>query len=442
MDPHVPRTLVLQAMLRALSGKATAFRPWACGLELLPLLYGSLPHSGPAADPPASTSTLTLNADGQQQQQHVSFYLWPTRLSAAAASQRSASLFPLSGSRLVTTAAPAPARATAATRSKPQDNGPSTNTGTASDGSSSSSSPQPCPLHACLLQYGITDLAAFSAPKHLALSQEAVSSNAEPKLAALAAEGLSPKQLTQLMGHKTRSPLWCSYADIFLPNLQLLRRIRVHTDYRPHPKTPHLTAAGKVAADSPDPTARYLCRNPSKVQELLQWLEGNLRIGLEQLAGCKDICNALTVSAGAVTEAAERSVGKLASRGYSQRQIQGMILKQPTLLALDMDSPLQRQKLDWIERVSPWTLEDFLDNPRYFDTRTRRLAARLALLRESGLPPMQTPRCLAVPSNANFMAAVRQQLARQGRELPWTSWAEWEEAWLGSEEGREWASLH
>ena len=36
------------------------------------------------------------------------------------------------------------------------------------------------------------------------------------------------------------------------------------------------------------------------------------------------------------------------------------------------------------------------------------------------------------------MNTVRKQLARQGRELPWASWAEWEEAWLGTKEGREW----
>ncbi|GAB4822902.1 hypothetical protein N2152v2_009948 [Parachlorella kessleri] len=286
----------------------------------------------------------------------------------------------------------------------------------------------PCPLHACLLRYGITDLAAFSAPRHLALNQEAVSSNVEPKLAALAAEGLSPTQTLQLMrGHV--SPLPCSYANVFTPNLQLLRQIVANTDHRPHSKAPHLTAAGKILATAPATAAKYLSRDPSKVQQLLQWLEGSLGIGLVL---AQPSVGTLSV------KLAERSVGSLAARGQSQKQIQGMIDRTPSLIILDLDSPLQRQKLDWIERVSPWTLDDFLSVPSYFTYSTRRLAARLALLRECGLQPPSTPNRLAQPSSATFTANVRKRLAKRGGQLPWASWAEWEEAWLGTEEGREW----
>ncbi|GAB4822899.1 hypothetical protein N2152v2_009945 [Parachlorella kessleri] len=407
-------------------------------------------------------------------------------------------------------------------------------------GSSSSSPAQPCPLHACLLRYGITDLEAFNEPKHLALSQEEVSSNMKPKLAALAAEGLSPKQVLQIMrSHNT--PLWCSYADTFRPNLQLLQRIVAHADHKPHPQNPHLTAAGTILTASPTTAAMYLSRDPSKVQQLLQWLEGSLGVGIEQLAACKDLCNALKLSAGAANavflslqnqqvpaeqaaymlvtqpavfthrpevlserigalqqhlgldaglalkvairhptllktnlesslppllrfldgymgekgvggrlvraqpalgtlrvEAAEQSVGRLAARGYSPQRIQRMISKQPTILTLNLDSPLQQQKLAWMDMRSPWPVEAFLDYPRSFAASTRRLAGRVALLRECGLQPGATPSTLATQPNASFLATVRQQLAGQGRELPWASWAEWEEAWLGTEEGKEW----
>jgi len=45
---------------------------------------------------------------------------------------------------------------------------------------------------------------------------------------------------------------------------------------------------------------------------------------------------------------------------------------------------------------------------------------------------------LAVYRDTRFLKRVCSQLEKQGRELPWASWAEWEEAWLGTEEGREW----
>ncbi|GAB4822938.1 hypothetical protein N2152v2_009984 [Parachlorella kessleri] len=383
------------------------------------------------------------------------------------------------------------------------------------------------PPHPQRTQYGIADLAAFGASKHWALSQEAVSSNVEPP---------SWQHWRQRGSAPSRF-----YKRTFLPNLQLLRQIAAYTDHRPHPKTPHLTAAGKALADSPAAAAIYLSRDPGKVQQLLQCLEGTLGVGLQQLAACKALCHALSLSAGAAgavclllkqqqvpagqvarmllkqpaifgqtperllagigalqqhlgldaaaalqvaiaspsllannlksslpallrfldtymgeegagrrlvraqpmlglvaAKAAARSVGNLAARGHSQQRVRGMISKHPTLLHLDLDSPLQQQKLDWIKRESPWSLEVFLETPRYFVASARRLASRLALLEECGLQPPPNPGTLATYSNARYLDTVRKQLARQGRELPWASWAEWEEAWLGTEEGREW----
>ena len=66
------------------------------------------------------------------------------------------------------------------------------------------------------------------------------------------------------------------------------------------------------------------------------------------------------------------------------------------------------------------------------------MAARLALLRECGVSPPPTPGVLAVYRDTRFLKRVCSQLEKQGRELPWASWAEWEKAWLDTDEGREW----
>ncbi|GAB4822928.1 hypothetical protein N2152v2_009974 [Parachlorella kessleri] len=286
---------------------------------------------------------------------------------------------------------------------------------------SSYSTAQPCPLHACLLRYGITDLAAFSVPRHLALSQEEVDSTVEPKLPMLAAEALSPKQV--------------QLARMVLAKPQLLRFSAT-------------TLAAKLAAledvlDSDAAAALQL----AVVQPVLLSLDIRARLPPllrfldtymgEAGAGRRLVLAQPVVGAVSAT-AAERSIGSLSARGYSQQRIQGIISKQPSILTLNLDSPLQRQKLDWIERVSPWTLDDFLDKPQYIGTKTRRLAARLALLQKCGLQPSPTAATLATTSDARFMKSLDKQLVRQGQGLPWASWAEWEEAWLGTEEGREW----
>ncbi|GAB4822877.1 hypothetical protein N2152v2_009923 [Parachlorella kessleri] len=305
--------------------------------------------------------------------------------------------------------------------------------------------------------------------------------------------------------------------------------------------TPAWKTAGKILAGSPAATIRYLPRDPSKVQQLLQWLEGSLGVGLQQLAACNNPCNALQLSADAASEvsvflqrqqvpveqvaqmllmhpstfsykpqvwsarmqalqqhldldtaaalqvavalptvlakkletrlpplllflesymgeegAGRRlvcarlslagatasdigcSIASLAARGYTQQEIRTMISKDATLFQTNLASPLQRQKLDWIDRVSPWTLADFLGSPRYYNTTTRRLAGRLALLRACGLQAPPLPGVQAVYNGFQFLQSVKEQLTRKGRELPWASWPEWESEWLGTGEGREW----
>jgi hypothetical protein len=397
-----------------------------------------------------------------------------------------------------------------------------------------------CPLHACLLRHGITDLGPFSTPKHLGLSQEVVSSKVEPKLAALAAEGLSPAQMARLLAAKP-SPLPCSYGDTFQPNLELLRSILAFSEYQPHPQAPQLTAVGRVLAGAPGHAAMYLLRDHAKIERLVRWLGVSLGIGLAQLAGCKALCDALCQpvdSAQAVcllllgqevaaeevahvflaqptlfgrdpklpqarlgclqrelgldaaaalqlavqhprllagkleaslppllgfldvymgeegagrrlvlrqpvlgtisAQAAKRAVSSLAARGYSQEQIRGMISKYPTLLKLDLASPTQQQKLEWISTVSPWTPDHFLASPSYLSITTRRLASRLDFMRQHDLALPDAPAALATTSNARFMSMMCKRLAKQGRQPAVADWAGWEGAWLRTEAGKKW----
>ncbi|GAB4822916.1 hypothetical protein N2152v2_009962 [Parachlorella kessleri] len=242
------------------------------------------------------------------------------------------------------------------------------------------------------------DPTAFSAPKHLALSQEEVSSNVKPELAALAAEGLSPKQEQQV------------------PAMQVAHMlVEQPTIFGIKP--------GVLSA---------------RLGALQQHLGLDAAAALHVAIAYPRLVRAQPTTGALTATSTERSIKSLAARGYSQERIRGMIGKQPTLLHLNLDSPLQQQKLCWIEWVSPWTLDDFLYQPAYFMAATRRLAARLALLQECGLPPPSTPSVLTTISDSRFMVLVQSQVARQGRELPCASWAEWEEAWLDTIEGREW----
>jgi hypothetical protein len=400
--------------------------------------------------------------------------------------------------------------------------------------------PEVCPLHACLRQYGITDLAALSKPRHLAMSQDAVDSSVAPKLAALRAEGLSAAQMHRLLS-EAQSIESCSYEGTFLRNLELLRKIAAHKTHRPHPQAPQLTAVGRLLARGPAAAASYLARDHGKVLQLLEWLQGSLGIGLAELAGCSDPCSALYASAdsaaavccqlfawqvpmeaavrifltrpnffrckpaslaarvGALQQelgldaaaavrmlvqqprlasvrlhvrlsfllaylddvmgeegagcrlvlqqpalaintaaGAQQAVLSLTARGYSREEIRAMVNKFPTLLQTNLDSPLQQQKLEWIDTVSPWTLDDFLATPRYFLATTRRLASRVDFMRQHGLDLPSSPGTLAGYSDAVFMAAILKRLHNAGVVPAVADWGAWEEWWLGSEAGRQW----
>ena len=127
------------------------------------------------------------------------------------------------------------------------------------------------------------------------------------------------------------------------------------------------------------------------------------------------------------------------ARGYSRQQVQAMVRKFPALLYLDLDSPLQQQKLEGIQTVSPWTVGTFLSVPTYFaSVTTRRLASRLDFLLQHELSAPASPGKLVVLSDARFLADVGKQLARQGRKLAVADWRAWEDSWLKTEAGRKW----
>jgi hypothetical protein len=115
-----------------------------------------------------------------------------------------------------------------------------------------------------------------------------------------------------------------------------------------------------------------------------------------------------------------------------------MISKYPNLLNLDLASPTQQQKLDWIATVSPWTLDDFLASPSYLSGATRTLASRLDFMRQHELALPASPGTLASYSNARFMSEMCKRLAKQGRQPVVADWAGWEGAWLQTEAGQKW----
>ncbi len=167
---------------------------------------------------------------------------------------------------------------------------------------------------------------------------------------------------------------------------------------------------------------------------LLRFLDGYMG---EEGAGQRLVIKQPTI--GTLTVAlVERSVSGLAARGYSQEQICGFVTKYPTLLKLDLDSPTQQQKLDWIATVSSWALDDFLASPTYLAYDARRLASRLDFMQQHGLSPPDTPGTLAVYSDAKFMSLMCKRLAKQGRAPVVADWAAWEEGWLQTEAGKKW----
>jgi hypothetical protein len=167
---------------------------------------------------------------------------------------------------------------------------------------------------------------------------------------------------------------------------------------------------------------------------LLRFLDGYMgEEGAGRSLAVKDIAIGTLTAA-----AAERSVSGLAARGFGQEQVRGMITKHPSLLVLDLDSPTQQQKLDWIATVSPWALDDFLASPRNFGAATRRLASRLDFMQQHGMQLPDSPGTLATCSDARFMFLMCKRLAKQGRTPAVADWASWEEAWLQTDAGKKW----
>lgn len=135
---------------------------------------------------------------------------------------------------------------------------------------------------------------------------------------------------------------------------------------------------------------------------------------------------------------AAECVAHLTERGFDTGAIRIMLRKSPGLLTHNLGSPTQQHKLDWITQVSPWTLADFLVNPRYLIASTRRLASRLDYLLQHDIPPSPSPGALAVLNDVQFMAMLRKQFLRGGSKAALPEWNAWMKEWLQSPAGQQW----
>ena len=201
-----------------------------------------------------------------------------------------------------------------------------------SSGSRAAAEGPACPLHACLREFGFADLAPFSEKRHLALSAETVERDVQPKLAALAAEGLMPQQAAKLL-LQTHSPLPCDYVAVFAPNLALLAGLLAlrQEEYVPPPGQPQLTAVGALLAEQPSDAAKLLSRSPELIGAMLRWAEGELGVSRAALAGSANILNALRVSA----EAGRRAREMLSGLGCDHAAAAKLFLCAPSIFRLD-----------------------------------------------------------------------------------------------------------
>ena len=122
---------------------------------------------------------------------------------------------------------------------------------------------------------------------------------------------------------------------------------------------PAATALALVV-QQPALLTRDLATNlPLLLAYLDELMEGHLPPEERSGAGRQLVVRHATL--GCITaECAQSTVRALAALGYQPEQIRGMVAVFPTLLNRDLTSPLQQQKLEWIRRVSPWSLDDFL----------------------------------------------------------------------------------
>lgn len=199
----------------------------------------------------------------------------------------------------------------------------------AQPGSGSSDATADCPLHACLQEFGLADLAPFSGRSYLAMPQAAVDAEVRPKLADLAAEGLRPGDLAALLA-KPAFPLMRGYVDVFRPNIALLRNILTHCNKVPHPGQAHLSAVGQRLVGGAAEGARVLGRDPGKIAQLLGWAERELGVSRAELSQSSSIFLLLSTS-----RSAAEAVHLLASDfGFGREAVAGMFLACPQLFRL------------------------------------------------------------------------------------------------------------
>ncbi|GAB4819157.1 hypothetical protein N2152v2_006203 [Parachlorella kessleri] len=334
-------------------------------------------------------------------------------------------------------------------------------------------------LQQCLQKHGIQgSWDSASSRQH---EEDWVQSSVEPKLAALEGEGLQPGQVARLLRASHSGLLLCeptSFMQSLLALKHLLRHISSHQLAVASPEGEEggsgLTAAGLLMARSPACLAQYLAGPSGAIAAAQDWLQRalaieeagfasmvitrpcllNAGIGPQvlEVLGVLDSLSAhpgwgrKLLAADPLVAAAKPAVAQanlqaLLAAGFTPQEICETLEQAANLLILQLSGPAYVQKFEWLRCCAPagWSLVGLLKEPRYLTGELRRVAARVAFMREQGLPDPPAPdRTLVLSTSEVFCKAVSRQL---GWELASQQLRAWEVRWLGTAEGHRWGCI-
>ncbi|GAB4814445.1 hypothetical protein N2152v2_001491 [Parachlorella kessleri] len=128
----------------------------------------------------------------------------------------------------------------------------------------------------------------------------------------------------------------------------------------------------------------------------------------------------------------EGAVQHLVNLGLGMDGIRQLVSGSPGLLVKDLEGPVQQQKLLWAQEQLGWPVDKVLRGG-IFSLSLRRLASRLAFLRQLGLPDPGSLRYIGKDREPVFLAQVSKAT---GREVSTAEFAEWVAAWLRTPEGQ------
>ncbi|GAB4814449.1 hypothetical protein N2152v2_001495 [Parachlorella kessleri] len=130
----------------------------------------------------------------------------------------------------------------------------------------------------------------------------------------------------------------------------------------------------------------------------------------------------------------EGAVQRLVKRGLDVDDIRQLVSENPDLLVLDLEGPVQQQKLQWAQEQLGWPLAKLL-REKLFGRSLLRMASRLAFMRHLALPKPGSLRYIGRDREPVFLAAVSKAA---GRDISAAEFAEWVAGWLQTPEGQRW----